>query len=96
MDGNGFVECNTLEPFGTTYMMTFELPMGYVAFSPPNQGGDDEKDSGTLPTADGPPTGPIMSFTLEPGMSNTAFNAGVFQPARLVGTLWIDNNFTSL
>jgi uncharacterized repeat protein (TIGR01451 family) len=69
-NGSGLYLFDNLQP--DSYVVCFALPPGYV-FSPPNQGGDDGRDSDADMI-----TGCAPVVTLGPGESNLTIDAGMY------------------
>ncbi len=92
-DANGFYQFGTFNALpGGTYCVEFMPPADYCgknanfAFTAPNVGVDDAKDSDARP--DGT-TGPV---TLADGEINRTVDAGIYCPASLGDFVWNDSN----
>jgi protocatechuate 3,4-dioxygenase beta subunit len=83
-DANGWYQFTNLAP--GQYNVTFVQPAGY-AFTTPDAGGDDAKDSDANPG-----TGAAPAVTLAAGESNQTIDAGVYRPAKLGDYVWEDRN----
>ncbi len=70
-----------------SYSVDFDKPAGYDSFSPAGQGGDDGKDS-DADIADGQ-TDPI---TLQSGVHDPTWDAGLCKDVCLGGLAWVDTN----
>ena len=83
-DETGFYQFTNLNP-GEEYQVNFATPDGYVLTST-DAGNDDTVDS----DADNNGDTPIV--ILESGEHNPTLDAGVYQPASLGDTVWLDTN----
>ena len=84
-DPSGHYLFDDLEP--ATYMVKFELPAGYDAFTSDNTGGDDTKDSDADPV-----TGKTGMIVLASGEDDLTNDAGVFKYASIGDFVWRDDN----
>jgi hypothetical protein len=71
-----------------SYYLKFIAPSGY-SFSPRDQGSDDAIDSDADPATGR--TRCIYASELEPGVEYRTWDAGVYLPAHLGGSVWNDN-----
>jgi len=81
-DGNGFYTFTGLTP--GDYFVQFDLPNGF-AFTKQNQGNNDNIDSDADPL-----TGRTARTTLDATETDGSWDAGLYRPATLGGTVWND------
>ena len=83
-DGSGFYTFSNLTP--GDYCVLFELPQGF-AFTKADQGTNDNIDSDADAT-----TGRTAKTTIDATETDGSWDAGLFRPASLGGTVWNDSN----
>ena len=83
-DSSGFYTFSNLTP--GDYCVSFELPQGF-AFTKADQGTNDNIDSDADAT-----TGRTAKTTIDATETDGSWDAGLFRPASLGGTVWNDSN----
>ncbi|WP_208300297.1 SdrD B-like domain-containing protein [Prosthecobacter fusiformis] len=87
-DGSGFYTFTGLAP--GDYFVQFDLPDGF-AFTKQDQGGNDNVDSDADPL-----TGRTARTTIDDVETDGSWDAGLYRPATLGGTVWNDSNDNGL
>ncbi|MCD1259295.1 carboxypeptidase regulatory-like domain-containing protein [Paenibacillus athensensis] len=89
-DASGLYAFTSLQP--GQYALKFVRPGGYAYFSPVDQGADDAKDSDAAYTLRTDNEAWISSISLNEGERTYTYDAGLFNPASLGDTVFLDAN----
>jgi len=93
-DGSGIYKFTSLLP--GNYTVKFIRPAGYAYFSPADQGADDAKDSDAVYALRTDNTAWVNGIALNEGERDDSLDAGVFNPASLGDTVFLDVNYNGI